>query len=84
MSEKHLKDSRNNERVIHVSPEVLENEMSKGFTQQEVLTAIGLGITPAKLRAVREYALLLKRSDPRMKKSTISKKVKEKFHIKVV
>lgn len=47
-------------------------------------TAETLGITPAKLHSMREYAKILRQSDRRMKESTIRKKILEKYKIKLV
>ena len=47
-------------------------------------TAENLGITPAKLKSMREYAMILRRSDSRMKPSTIRRKILEKYKIKLV
>lgn len=47
-------------------------------------TAERLGISPAKLKSMREYAINLRKSDRRMKMSTIRKKVLEKYKIKLV
>lgn len=46
-------------------------------------TAESLGITPAKLKSMREYAVILRKSDKRMKESTIRKKILEKYKIKL-
>ena len=43
-----------------------------------------LGVTPAKLQAMKEYAALLRRMDSKIKKSTVRRKVCEKFKIKLV
>lgn len=48
------------------------------------LTAQNLGITPAKLKSMREYAMILRKSDRRIKPSTIRKKILEKYKIKLV
>ena len=48
------------------------------------LTAQNLGITPAKLKSMREHAMILRRSDSRIKPSTIRKKILEKYKIKLV
>lgn len=48
------------------------------------ITAAKMGITPAKLKSMREYATFLRRSDRRMKESTIRRKICEKYKIKLV
>lgn len=57
-----------------------------GFEDQPELiqTAESMGITPAKLKAMREYAANLVKQDKKMKQSTVRKKVLEKFKIKLV
>lgn len=47
-------------------------------------TAERLGITPAKLDAMRKYAVFLRKSEPRIKESTVRKRILEKFKIKLV
>lgn len=49
-------------------------------TELEV-TAEKIGVTTAKLQAMRVYVEMLKRSDKRIKQSTIRSKVLQKFKI---
>lgn len=46
-------------------------------------TAETLGITPEKLKSMREYAAKLKKKFPRMKDNRIQRKVAEQFKIKL-
>lgn len=47
------------------------------------LTAEKIGVTPAKLKAMREYAALLRKGDNKIKEVTIRKRICEKFKVKV-
>ena len=47
-------------------------------------TAERMGITPAKLKSMREYAINLRRQNPRMKMSSIRSKVLQNYKIKLV
>lgn len=57
-----------------------------GFeTQPELIEeAEKIGITPAKLKAMREYSSLLMKQNPKMKLATVRKNVAEKFKVKIV
>jgi hypothetical protein len=46
--------------------------------------AEAMGITPAKLQAMKEYAANLVRHDKKMKQSTVRRKTLEKFKIKLI
>lgn len=46
--------------------------------------AARIGVTPAKLSAMRSYASLLRTQDSKMKESTIRKRVCIKFKVKLV
>lgn len=61
------------------------NEVEKPPPKTELeQTAENMGITPAKLKSMREYAKLLRFHDKRMKPSTIRKKILEKYKIRLV
>lgn len=47
-------------------------------------TAENLGITPAKLKSMREFAINLRRQNPKMKMSSIRSKVLLKYNISLV
>lgn len=57
-----------------------------GYENQPELieTAEKLGVTPAKLDAMRKYAAFLRNSDRRIKEATVRKRILEKFKIKLV
>lgn len=62
-----------------------EKKESKLTPQQELtIAAESIGVTPAKLKAMREYAGLLRQQDKRIKESTIRRKICEKFKVKLV
>lgn len=60
-----------------------EADKVAGFPDDTVKKAKELGITPAKLTSMIEYARLLRKHNPRMKESSIRSKVCLKFNIKL-
>jgi hypothetical protein len=75
---------RNHSCDIGAKPENVDGNIPIDPRTELEETAGKLGITPAKLKAMREYAIFLRRSDKRMKQSTVTRKIKEKFKIKLV
>lgn len=79
------------EEVVAAAKPLPKSELEKiyarkGFEDQPELIkqAESMGITPAKLKAMKDYAAILVKQDKRIKPSTVRKKVLEKFKIKLV
>lgn len=80
------RQERHSEAKIEAAKENKKAMARIGFEDKPELIAEAekMGITPAKLNAMKEYAALLRRTDKRMKQSAIKKKICEKFKVKLV
>lgn len=69
-------------RAFTADQEVKPEELEDKRTEPEK-TAEALGISVAKLQSMRQYAVELRRANPKIKETTVRIRILEKYHIKL-